>query len=90
MSALFGVVAGITLLSGLICFVLKLFAQSQYPRSRHYANANTVDLSAFQRNSLDLGYFLLFFFNIGRRLFCCIEKYFFTSFRRGLYNLTKP
>lgn len=55
LSTLFGVVAGITLLSGLICFVLKLFAQSQYPRSRHYANANVADLNVFQRNAIELG-----------------------------------
>lgn len=37
---LLGVITGIAVLTGLICFVLKLFSSNRYPHPRHYANAN--------------------------------------------------
>lgn len=37
---LLGVITGIAILTGLICFVLKLFSSNRYPHPRHYANAN--------------------------------------------------
>ncbi|XP_011497800.1 PREDICTED: uncharacterized protein LOC105362146 [Ceratosolen solmsi marchali] len=36
---LLGVASGIAVLTGLICFVLKLFSRARYTRPRHYANA---------------------------------------------------
>ncbi|XP_034940575.1 uncharacterized protein [Chelonus insularis] len=37
---LLGIASGIAVLSGLLCFVLKLFSRARYTRPRHYANAN--------------------------------------------------
>ncbi|KAK0085271.1 hypothetical protein PV325_005488, partial [Microctonus aethiopoides] len=40
MPTLLGIVSGIAVLTGLICFVLKLFSRARYTRPRHYADAN--------------------------------------------------
>ncbi|XP_057331690.1 uncharacterized protein LOC130671663 isoform X1 [Microplitis mediator] len=40
MSTLLGIASGIAVLTGLMCFVLKLFSRARYSRPRHYANAN--------------------------------------------------
>ncbi|EEB18597.1 conserved hypothetical protein [Pediculus humanus corporis] len=37
---LLGVATGIAVLTGLLCFVLRLFSGNRYPPTRHYANAN--------------------------------------------------
>lgn len=37
---LLGVATGIALLTGLLCFVLRLFSGNRYPATRHYGNAN--------------------------------------------------
>ncbi|XP_044585807.1 uncharacterized protein LOC123265903 isoform X3 [Cotesia glomerata] len=39
-STLLGIASGIAVLTGLMCFVLKLFSRARYSRPRHYANAN--------------------------------------------------
>jgi len=36
---LFGMAAGIAVITGLICFVLKLYSRARYSPPRHYANA---------------------------------------------------
>ncbi|XP_023289286.1 uncharacterized protein LOC105701122, partial [Orussus abietinus] len=41
---LLGVATGLAVLTGLICFVLKLFSRARYARPRHYANANHAPL----------------------------------------------
>ncbi|KAF4522721.1 hypothetical protein B566_EDAN010927 [Ephemera danica] len=40
MNTLFGMAAGIAIITGLICFVLKLYSRARYAPPRHYANAN--------------------------------------------------
>ncbi|XP_033213708.1 uncharacterized protein LOC117170779 [Belonocnema kinseyi] len=37
---LLGIASGLAVLTGLICFVLKLFSSARYTRPRHFANAN--------------------------------------------------
>ncbi|KAK6617506.1 hypothetical protein RUM44_005094 [Polyplax serrata] len=37
---LLGVATGIAVLTGLLCFVLRLFSSNRYPATRHYGNAN--------------------------------------------------
>jgi uncharacterized membrane protein YagU involved in acid resistance len=39
-NTLFGMAAGIAVITGLICFVLKLYSRARYAPPRHYANAN--------------------------------------------------
>ncbi|KAG8040983.1 hypothetical protein G9C98_001971 [Cotesia typhae] len=39
-STLLGIASGIAVLTGLMCFVLKLFSRARYSRPRNYANAN--------------------------------------------------
>ncbi|XP_015116570.1 uncharacterized protein LOC107040826 isoform X1 [Diachasma alloeum] len=40
LATLLGVASGIAVLTGLICFVLKLFSRARYSEPRHYANAH--------------------------------------------------